>query len=631
MTSRASSLQKDFQQIVDDSLRVCDFMERGQAATPLTDLLHQLSKDSQTKPLGVTLLALTSGARQSALKWLYGQNFAFLSLQVSQQPGLLEINLRDQGYSLEKSTGERLEFSDWDSFMAAVKTIGLMDTGRPPELRIATQAPTGVRNLQVLLPESSDFVNESPALLTRLLRHTNVLMVAAPPDYHFNDADIRVLDQLRDDMCVFWPLLPVDELSDDIHIPERGWWSVPRSLVSLPPTLLTTHIDAAIPPQLAEVRDTLREALLLSLSATRLQGAAEAISDRYEQEVKQLASRKNREQRKSEPAEAQVVDNSFWLQIRNELGDQCTALNKQLQEQNRKREAPTATGIVGVQQYLANLSYEDLNRESGYKVYKLSLSSEYVAGLTQLLQNQQRAALKEDITLAQRHLQKTAETIANKCQQQMGFVPTLSIPAWSENQLWQDLRENIGLELRYQGELPKRGFIDRLSEGRKGVMMLLMSVMLLGYVGIDVRNSGWLGLLIVPIFIGAIIYTYISFNKDEQHRLDKELGRVRDEINTSGRRLVSDLQRVKTNKLMDLIDATKKNWQQQLDVLARDYQARAQADKEQAASKARSRIQAIDTQIMEWNQYRLPLQKLASAAQQLISNSRNYLLELAKK
>lgn len=630
--TRIDQLQTDSLNLSQQSLDICQFIEKGQANTPLGELFQQLVQDSKTDPLGITLLCLTENARSAALKWLYGHNFAVFSLQVSRQIGLLEVSLKERGYSLEKSTGERLEFESWDSFIKGISDAALFQGEMINELKVATQAPTGVRNLQVLMPESTAFIAESPALLTRLLRKSNVLMVAAPPDYQLSSTDRTVLANLREDMCALWPLLAVDELNSEVHIPDRGWWAGQTSLVTLPPTLLTTHVDTAIPSYLSEARDQLRQALQLSLLAKRQNLAVDALNDRYETELRQLQSRKKREQRKSEQTGpvSSASDSVVWSQMRSEMSDDCAQLTKHLQELQRKRELPNSTDSNLLKSQIDALAYEDLDREHGYKVIKLSLGEKYLGRLVQTLHQQQQLSLKQDLKQVQQQLQNLAARIEEKCQNQLGFKPVLGLLSISENQLWNDIKEISGLELRYQGELPKRGFIDRLSEGRKGAMMLLMSVMLLGYVGIDLRNSGWMGLLILPIFFGAVIYTFISFKQDERHRLDKELTRVRDEVTTHSRRLMNDVYRLKNNKLMDYIEANKKQWLMQIDQYGREHQQRTQAESSQIAQRAKTRISAIDNQLKEWQNYRSSVQRLVSGAQSLLEKTRQALIDCVR-
>jgi hypothetical protein len=432
-------------------------------------------------------------------------------------------------------------------------------------------------------------------------------------------------------MVAFWPLLPVDELLPDLQIPTKGWWTQIQALFNLPPILLTTHIDAEIPAHLSEVQNDLRRALQLSLQAKRQLSVSDAVIDRYEQELRQLQSRKKREIRKSDTTTVSQHDLTLWTQLRAELNDQCQQTLKTLQETGRKRELPNSTGNISLKQHTDTLTYHDLDREEAYKTIKLSLGSSYQAQLLQFLQQSNKQSLKQDVQLLNKQFQLLAEILGQQCKVLLGYKPNFNMPAVDDNALWQDINGMIGLELRYQGELPKRGFVDRLAEGRKGVMVLMMSAMLLGYIGIDLRNSGWIGLILLPVFIGTVIYSFVSFKKDEQHRLDKELVRVRDELLSASRRVLMDINRLKQNKLADYTDNLKKQWQQQLELLAREHQGRSQIERDQNMTRAKTRITAIDTQMSEWQKSTPIIQRLKVNASQLLEKTERYLSNLNQK
>ncbi len=628
-------LSREFNANISSSLDICQVLERGQANTPLADLFQQLQKNLGNKPLGITLIGLTPATRNAALKWLYGHNFAVFSLEVSQQIGLLEVQLKDQGYSLEKSTGERLEFDSWDEFMHAAQEARLFAAVSPDQVRtkgalkIGTQSVTTARNLQVLIPESCEFIANSPALLSRLLAESNLVMVAGEPDQQLTASDQAVLAQLLDDMVACWPLLPVDELNPDTRFPEKGWWTQLKSAVTLSPTLLTTHVDAAIPTALAEVSHNLRQGLQFALQTKRLHSVSEAMKERYEQELRQLNSRKSRESRRSDES-SPALDYSFWSQLKTELADEIQSLQKDLQESSRRREVPTGTTHVSLKQLIDTIDYDDLDREDHYKVIKLSLSRKSQDDLTGFIQQQSKQQLRQDGESIQQRLQTLLDRISDKLQKQTGALIGWQLPKLPEKTIWQDMQELISLELRYQGELPKRGFIDRLSEGRKSVMVVMMSVMLLGYVGMDLRSSPWLSFIVVPMFFGAIGYSFYSFRKDEEYRLDKELTRVREELLSAGRRTITDLNRLKQTKLNEFTDQQKKQWLQQLESFAKEQQNKQQAEQAQAASKAKARIGAIDSQLSELNSLSSTVQRVSREVQNLLEKTRQMLSQLNK-
>jgi len=147
--------------------------------------------------------------------------------------------------------------------------------------------------------------------------------------------------------------------------------------------------------------------------------------------------------------------------------------------------------------------------------------------------------------------------------------------------------------------------------------------------GIDMRSSGLMGFVLLPMFIGAIIYTYFSWQKEDAQRVEKEITKVRDEVLNSARRLLSETDRHKQSQLNDYIDTAKKQWSQQLDELLKDWQTRQQADTQQQAHKARSRIQVIEQQLADWQRYHAPIQQLQRGADELIASAERELKQLA--
>lgn len=570
-------VKSSFQNNIQKSHEICQFVERGQAQTPLSDLFTQLQSNSSSQPFSITLLCLTEKSQSAALKWLYGHNFAVFNLEISSQIGLMEIQLRDRGYSLEKSTGERLDFDSWEQLSEAIKDAQLIDTGSKAGLRLGAEARTGVKNLHVLMPESAQFIQDSPALLTKLMRETNVLMVAAPPHHQLSSVERQILDGLLEEMAGFWPLLPVDELSEDVNIPEQGWWQLRKTVINLEPTLLTTHVDAKLPGFLTDADDELRQALQLLQLSKKYHSACEAVEDRFEQEVRQLTSRKKREARKgqSNSPQSNLDNQTQWSSLRNSIGDNINLISRNIQELNRKRELNTSTGNASLKQHIDSLTPDDLAKEDSYKQIKLSLSDNYIHELMRFLETTTKQAFKEDSAKLKEAVNEINKKSIDQLEKIMGYRPTLSHTAMDTSTAWDDLNEILSVELRYQGEMPKRGLMDRLSEGRKSAFVILMSASLLGYMGIDMRKSGWLGLIILPVFIGAIVYTFKSWKQEDQARLDKEITRVRDEVLNNARRLMGDVNRQKNTIINHYLDSVKKNWQQQIETLGRDFQSKS--------------------------------------------------------
>ena len=622
-----------FEDGVEKSLRLSEFIERGQAQTPLADLFNQLGREQRGHEFSVTLLCLNKEHREQVLKWLMGQQFILFSMQISSQIGLLEVDLKDRGYSLQKSTGERLDYDNWEELIKAIEEVGVMEGNEAAShLHLSGESERGIKHLHLLLPESADFIQQSPALLTRLLRETNVLMVAADPNHQLQELERQVLDTLLEEMSCFWPLFPVDELQGELAIPERGWWDHWHADITLPPKLITTHVEAKLPDFLIDAHDELRQALKLLQISKRYGAACEAVEDRYEQEVKQLNSRLKREGRKSQgdaPAAPVVGQQSIWSQLRNRIGDEVSAALKKVQERNRKLELTTSVFNATLKEHMNSITSDDLEQEESYKQYKLTLGDNYLRDLLHFLRKSIEESLQGDMQKLNESLGEFEQRLYGDLERATGTRMMLTTPEMDLKALQRDLEEILGVEMRYQGEMPKRTIVDRLSEGRRSAFVILMSASLLGYMGIDLRNNGWLGLIILPVFIGGIIYTYRSWKLEDLARMDKELGRVRDEVLSIARRMMSDVNRQKLAKLSEYADSVKRSWQEQVESRGSEWQAREQEESRKQSQQARDRMNKINQQLREWQGVQSQVQQLKSGAQQLQRESERAVKQLA--
>lgn len=610
-------LAGDYRDILEKCQEVSTFIEKGQAQTPLCDLFQQLATDVEQKPLAITLLCLTPSSRSAALKWLYGHNFAFFSVEVSKQIGLLELQLKERGFSLEKSTGERMDFQHWDELVDAIVDAKILDASSKTALKLGTEAATGIKNLHVLLPESAEFIEESPALLTRLVRESNLLVVSAPMGYQLTDVDRRVMQSLLDDMAGLWPL-PV--MNDTDSMTMNQWWLEFRPRVSIPLMILTEPTVGSLPDYLTDNTHPFRIALQYSLYAQKQQSAANALVEHYQQELQKLLARQKREERTAgnETSRLTTPTAPTGQQLRSQLDDAMTDIRQFLESSNRKSELAGATGMVTLGQHIDSLKPEDLQQTAGHKVIKLTLDERYLRSVTQAITSLTQLSLKEDVQAVQQKNETFAKLLSQQLSKEIGLPVQFNAPTIDEKQLMKDLLELVRVDMRYQGEMPKRGIVDRLSEGRKSVFMVLMVVSLLGTMlgSSELRNSKWLGFVLLPMFIGSVIYTYYSWQQEDQHRFEKELGKVKDELQSSTKRLITELNRLKLQHITLHLDRLKKQWQQQVEQLLREHQQRNTQQAELEKSKARARLQGIAKQVRDWEGYRFQVQKLTSESEQ---------------
>ncbi|WP_226661485.1 hypothetical protein [Microbulbifer aggregans] len=630
--SRTPQIESHFRRTVADARNLAASLEQGQAQMPLSDHFGHLIHTLERKPFSVTLLCLDKASRETVLKWLYGHQFAVFSLQLSGQIGLLEIQLKDKGYAFENSSGLRREFESWEDLVQEVSGNTALQLQTSQGLKLTTERVNAVKNLNLLLPDSINFIEESPALLTRILRETNVLMVAGHPHYALSEQERTTINDLMMEMEGFWPLLPIDELAEEVSIPENGWWQqVKHPQINLPPKLITTHVEAALPEFLTSPENTLRQALQLLLLSRKAETAVEAVNERLTQEIRQLENRKKREARKSQSSTASGPDMGFGSQLRSHLGDGIADINKKLQEKARRSDTGTGNSGQQLKQFVDSLKIDDLAMENGYKSIKLSLSHRYQQELTRFLRDALKSGVKHDAETLDNSLDTLHRSLTNEFKSQTGVEPSLSMEQLDKSRLIDDLTRAVNLEMRYQGEMPKRGFFQRLSEARRAAFVIVMGVSLLSMMGLgNLREAPLLGIVVFMVFIGAFIFSYYGWKREDQERLEKEVTRVREEVLSNSRRILAELVREKQSHIADFLDRTKKQWQSVLDKTLADWQQRDRQSSEKQSQQARQRMASIDAQISQWQRQQMPVQKLQSSVSGIVADCRAELETLAE-
>ena len=89
----------------------------------------------------------------------------------------------------------------------------------------------------------------------------------------------------------------------------------------------------------------------------------------------------------------------------------------------------------------------------------------------------------------------------------------------------------LDLDIKYRGEIPRRGFMQRLGEGRRIVFVGMMALSLVGsFVGFNVRKAAWAGVVFLLLFLGAVAFTYRSWRHEEEESFGKEIERVRESV-----------------------------------------------------------------------------------------------------
>jgi hypothetical protein len=157
----------------------------------------------------------------------------------------------------------------------------------------------------------------------------------------------------------------------------------------------------------------------------------------------------------------------------------------------------------------------------------------------------------------------------------------------------QSLEEMIEVETRYRGELPKRGLMQRIMAGRRAAFMVVIMFSLFGG-SYSLRRSPVFPVLMGSLFAGGVAYTFVSWKRQEDERVEKELARLRDGLDLELRRMHGEVQREKLSRLSTHVADVQKAFQREIDRVARDTAARRLERVEAERSELRSRLKVLE-------------------------------------
>jgi hypothetical protein len=166
--------------------------------------------------------------------------------------------------------------------------------------------------------------------------------------------------------------------------------------------------------------------------------------------------------------------------------------------------------------------------------------------------------------------------------------------------IWGPIDELLHLQTRYAGEIPRRGFLQRLGEGRRVVFTLLMVGSLVGgFMGFNIRRAAGMGPVFLLLFVGVVIYTYFSWRAEDRAVFETELGRLREALSMDFSRLLSEVLRERQNRLQAAIEDVRRDVGVSIDAAQREAAAGAAAAGEQERRASRTRLRVVEQRLRE--------------------------------
>lgn len=597
------------------------YLERGQAVMPLAEEFHRLEPEERQAPLSLLLLGLTAEVRTLALGWLIGPEHRHISVRIPDALGWVEVRVQERGYSLETATSGRQEFDSLEGFLAAVQDTGL--TGADAEggvwvepVRLGLAGPPPLRSLRILMPRDPGVVEEHPAAAARLTAEAPLLCLAAESHHPWSKTDRAALQSLRQGAAALWCLVVGRG-----QAPVFGWWEdVGGGLPALPLTWFEPAAPPALPGFLiAGPRDPLRRALRAARLGRRLAVLGKMTRERLDTEMRQLEARRKREARIERTIGGGDEDlRARFDALRAAFLEAVGQLQLGIKEANRVALLKSGKLAGHMEQLVDSLGPEDLERELTHKTLRLSLKPALLAELRRRIAKSLRVQLDEDCILLRDGLASAREALEAGLGQMGAQVRSIAYAVPDNQELWEPLSQMLEMEIRYRGELPRRTFIHRLGEGRRLVFLVLMTLSLVGsFVGLNTRKAAYLGVALLFLFVGAVIYTYFSWRKEEQANLAEEIQKAKEALKNELLRVVGEIQREKLVRLGAAVDAIRRDVQLKLDGLLRDSLATRARTAESERREAQGRLRLIDQRLREMNGVEQRLRAFQQQAQRL--------------
>ena len=348
------------------------------------------------------------------------------------------------------------------------------------------------------------------------------------------------------------------------------------------------------------------------LESLRLQNASRR--DSVSRRIRSL----DREARRARETRADVEE------LRSAVQEGISELASHLGEESRRAALPEAGIRKAATRSLERLTALDLAEEPTSTAIRLSVHEQFLQSVIREIRRSSRDGLRRNLL----HLGEGLEALRERVESRLGDLSGVDVPldvsTPDEATVWRSVEDFVRLELRYRGELPKRSFMQRLGEGRRVAFMVLIMFSLFGG-AFSMRQSALFPIAMLSLFVGGFAYTFVSWKRQDQDRIAKELTRVKDSLSTELKRLITEIEREKAARLQTYLSEVQKSLFRQIDAVVKERGTKRGDRIEQEQSALRERAQLLEARAREMTAWEASLEKLSQSVAELDAESRRQL------
>jgi len=601
--------------LIDDALRFCERLESGQAQTPLANHFKKLAARPTSNELCIVVLASDQSHRDRALAWLIGESHNVVAISAN-RAGLVRIQLQERGFVLESASGHRVEFSQLEDLAAAIRRDDLVTAGdgadwaRPLTMRVGSSGRS--RSLTMYVPQD----------IAAALRHESVQVLCSEVDLALLvlQSDMANDKSLRDLLRELPAVLPVAFARSGEEV--RG--TALSEFPALPVFVADDFAGASFPRLLAEPDDATRGSILLAHLSRKLKLGVDMLLEQIGIETGQTAARLaagERDLRQLE--ETRVLDalRQDARKLSQHMQSEVDSLGKALEEGSRQLTGAGGSQANALRAEVGGLSVSDLTENHEGRVVRTNLHDGAVDRIRGVIEIELRAQLDRDAKMVQDGCDVLASELGTKLSALFGRPFSVAVPRLDANGIGQRMLGSLHLEIRQQGERPVRGFLQRLSEGRRMVYVVLMAISLFGGAFGLTRSASTpaFSFALLGLFSVGVVWTFFGWRREEEQLRTKDLARIRENISGEVKRAVGEGDRYRVAQLRAHIDGVSKELQHFLQTELDAYLSAAQRGHEGRRKDLRSRIQSLEIRRRQLETLGRDIQSLTRTATSLVN------------
>lgn len=265
---------------------------------------------------------------------------------------------------------------------------------------------------------------------------------------------------------------------------------------------------------------------------------------------------------------------------------------KELADNSRLFLAANGEGMAQLKSVVDKFGADSVREEVRPKVIILTLDE---AELKRLVQQIEAIFWGYGKKVAARVDQRIAEAFADFGRELRQAIPDATAPtseAFVHDKLRKGLAATLHTNLSYRGELPVKGFFERIQASRQIVFLLVGLLSLVGASAI-VRNP-WVILGTLAIFSVMLFKTSRDFRQEATELREREMDRLLETMRTQMRQQLMDLETMRLALWRDHLQAQRRAIVGALDQATRDTAARQLREMEDERQKIQLKQKALD-------------------------------------